>query len=96
MATAAFLRPEEEKLFEGQTKVDLSMLIDFRKLAVLKLGLPFDSPVAQFRSQISPVTSLFFRRAFLLATSTSKMSCSRKTTIWESPATMTKIWRKRS
>ena len=47
MATAAFLRPEEEKLFEGQPKVDLSMLIDFRKLAVLKLGLPFDSPVAQ-------------------------------------------------
>ena len=33
MATAAFLRPEEEKLFEGQPKVNLSMLmfIDVKK-----------------------------------------------------------------
>ena len=46
MATAAFLRPEEEKLFEGQPKVDPWMLIDFRKLALLQIRLPFDSPIA--------------------------------------------------
>ena len=47
MATAAFLRPEEEKLFQGQPKVDLSMMMSIRKLEVLDIRMSSVSPIAQ-------------------------------------------------